>query len=199
LHDSLGQNLLLIKNRAHMALSRADAPPDIRHQLENISEMALEAITEVRQISHDLHPHQIDILGLTRAIEAMINNAAKASGVAIERKLDPVDDVFSAEAATHLYRVIQECLTNALKHAQARSVRVELEHDIRHVRLWVKDNGCGFKQEQGPAEGARGGLGLKNIAERVRILNGELLITSTAEAGTAVEVLIPISGENEAG
>jgi PAS domain S-box-containing protein len=195
LHDSLGQNLLLIKNRALLALSRTDAAADTRHQFENISEMASEAIAEVRQISHDLHPHQLDILGLTRAIEAMIGSAAQASGVAIERKLDPVDEVFSADAATHLYRVVQECLTNALKHAQARLVRVELERDVRHVRLWVKDNGCGFKPGQARPDGQRGGLGLRNIAERVRILNGELRITSTPEAGTAIEVLIPIPGE----
>jgi PAS domain S-box-containing protein len=195
LHDSLGQNLLLIKNRAQMALSRTEAPAETRHQFENISEMASEAIVEVRQISHDLHPHQLDMLGLTRAIEAMIGSAAQSSSVAIERKLDPVDDLFSADAATHLYRVIQECLTNALKHAQAQSVRVELERDVRHVRLWVKDNGCGFKPGQARSDGQRGGLGLKNIAERVRILNGELRITSTPEAGTAIEVLIPIPDE----
>jgi two-component system sensor histidine kinase UhpB len=195
LHDSLGQNLLLIKNRAQLALSRTDASADTRHQFENISEMASEAIAEVRQISHDLHPHQLDILGLTRAIEAMIGSAAQASGVAIERKLDAVDDVFSADAATHLYRVVQECLTNALKHAAARSVWVELERDVRHVRLWVKDNGCGFKQGQASPDGQRGGLGLKNIAERVRILHGELRINSTPETGTAIEVLIPIPGD----
>jgi PAS domain S-box-containing protein len=194
LHDSLGQNLLLIKNGAHIVLSRADTPPDTRHQLENISEMASEAIAEVRQISHDLHPHQLDLLGLTRAIEAMIDSAAQASGVAFERKLDAVDDVFPTDAATHLYRVVQECLTNALKHAQARSVRVELERDVRHVSLWVKDDGRGFKQEA-PVDGMSRGLGLKNIAERVRILNGELRINTTPEAGTTIEVLIPIPGD----
>src|SRR5262245_39350192 len=195
LHDSLGQNLLLIKNRAHIALSRADTPPDMRHQLENISEMASEAIAEVRQISHDLHPHQLDLLGLTRAIEAMIDGAAQASGVAIERKLDAVDDVFPTDAATHLYRVVQECLTNAIKHAQARSVRVELERDVRHVCLWVKDDGRGFKPEQAPADGGSGGLGLKNIAERVRILNGELRINTRPEAGTTIGVWIPIPSD----
>ncbi|HEU0038420.1 MAG TPA: PAS domain S-box protein, partial [Verrucomicrobiae bacterium] len=144
LHDSLGQNLLLAKNRAQLALSSGQASPETREQLEAIRDVAAQAIAEVRQIAHALHPYQLDHLGLTRAVEAMIENTAQSTNIVFEHKLDPVDDVFSPEAATNLYRVIQECLTNALKHAQARSVRLRLDRDVRHVRLLVEDNGWGF-------------------------------------------------------
>src|SRR5258706_15143812 len=101
----------------------------------------------------------------------MIENAAQSSNILFEHKLDPVDDVFSPESATNLYRVAQECLTNALKHAQPTSVQIRLERDVRHVRLLVKDDGRGFTWGQGPSGEPATGLGLKHIAERVRILN----------------------------
>ena len=195
LHDSLGQNLLLAKNRAQLALSSGLASPETREQLEAIRDVASQAIAEVRQIARALHPYQLDHLGLTRAVEAMIENAAQSTNIVFEHKLDPVDDVFSPESATHLYRVVQECLTNALKHAQARSVRIRLERDVRQVRLLVKDNGRGFTPEQRPAGGSSIGLGLKHIAERVRILNGTLQISSAPATGTAIEVVIPIPGD----
>lgn len=114
LHDSLGQNLLLVKNRAQMALAERVAVPDIREQLEGIREVATQAIAEVRQISRDLHPYQLDHLGLTWALESLIAGVAQSTAIAIERKLDDVDEVFPRDAATNVYRVVQESLNNIL-------------------------------------------------------------------------------------
>jgi PAS domain S-box-containing protein len=194
LHDSLGQNLILIKNRAELALELADASPEIRLQFQNLREMAAQAITEVRQISHDLRPYQLDQLGLTRALEAMIDTAARNSQFPIARKLDAVDDLFTPEAATHLYRVAQESLSNILKHARAKSARVGLERDVRAVRLWIEDNGQGFAA--GPAKGVPPveGLGLSSIAERARILGATLRIDSVPGQGTRIELAVPHTG-----
>lgn len=189
LHDSLGQNLLLIKNRVQQAL-RSGAN-DWREQLEAASRLASEAIAEVRHISHDLRPYQLDQLGLTRALEALIDGAAESTKTVFERKLDNVDEVFAPEAATNLYRIVQECLTNILRHAQAQKVRIELERDIHNVRLWVVDDGCGFAPNP-EGELPSGGLGLRNISERVRILGGALKIHSEPGKGTSVEILLPI-------
>ena len=194
LHDSLGQNLILIKNRAQIALDMAAAAPDLRAQFQNLQDMAALAIAEVRQISHDLRPHQLDQLGLTRALEAMIDGAAQNSNLPIERKLDPVDDLFTPEAATHFYRVAQESISNILKHARARSARVGLERDIREVRLWIEDDGQGFKAAPEESALPKDGFGLSSIAERVRILGGMLRIESAPGKGTRVEVVIPHSG-----
>ncbi len=193
LHDSLGQNLLLVKNRAQLGLSAAGASPELRRQLEGIREVAAQAIEEVRQISHDLRPYQLDQLGFTRALEVMIDNAANSSGIAIQRKLDAVDDVLSGEAATHLYRVAQECLNNVLKHAQARRVFVELERDVREVRLCVQDDGKGFDLREGSRADTSLGFGLRNIAERVRILGGALQLASKPGSGTRTVVTIPVA------
>jgi PAS domain S-box-containing protein len=194
LHDSLGQNLLLVKNRLQLALSRADIPEEPRKQLAGVLDLATDAIGEVRQISHDLRPYQLDALGLTGALKTMIENAAGATSVVFQHKLEPVDDVITGDAATNLYRAAQECVNNILKHADARLVRVALERDIHHVRLWIADDGRGFEiGANGGGAPGRGGLGLKNIAERVRILGGTLTVDSQPGKGTRIEALIPVA------
>jgi len=191
LHDSLGQNLLLVKNRAQLGLAVAGAPPELRQQLEGIREVAAQAIDEVRQISHDLRPYQLDQLGFTRALEVMVDNAAKSSGINFTRKLEAADDVLSGEAAINLYRVAQECFNNILKHSQARNVRIELERDVREVRLAIQDDGQGFDPTQAARIEASPGFGLRNIAERVRILGGVFKVESGTGKGTRMEVTIP--------
>ncbi len=189
LHDSLGQNLLLIKNRAQLALtSDGGIPAALREQLEAVNQVASQAISEVRQIAHDLHPYQLDHLGLTGALDAMLTAAAESTGIVIERKLDPVDDVFGRESATHVYRLVQESLNNVLKHSRAIRARVTLERDVREVRLWIEDDGCGFQSDE-----ATRGLGLKNMAERVRILGGRFKVDSRPGQGTRAEATVPIA------
>lgn len=192
LHDSLGQKLLIIKNRCQLALGEGVGPREVLAQAEGISTLASEAIAEVRQISHDLHPYQLDHLGITRALEAMIDSASEGGGVIFERKLDRVDDLFSTEDATNLYRVVQESMNNILKHSRATRARLVLERDVKELILRIEDDGCGF--EAGLAAGGGKGLGLRNIAERVHILNGRLKVDSRPGAGTRIEVTIPLVG-----
>jgi two-component system, NarL family, sensor histidine kinase UhpB len=193
LHDSIGQNLLLVKNRVQLALTRKRLPADLREQLEDIGKLALQTIAEVRQISRDLHPYQIEHLGLTRALAAIIDNAAEASSIKFEKKLESADDVFSREAATHIYRIVQECLNNILKHSQAKKSRIILERDVHEVQLTIDDNGCGFEPDK--TKNGRNGLGLKNIAARVQMLGGRLGVDSAPGKGTHIKVTIPILAE----
>jgi PAS domain S-box-containing protein len=187
LHDSLGQNLLLLKNRAQLALDEGDVPATLRWQFESFRDLAGQAIAEVRQISYDLHPYQLDQLGLTRALDGMIAGAVRNTGFPFERRLDDVDDLFPPEAATHLFRIVQEAVNNVLKHARARSARILLERDVHEVHLLVEDDGGGFTPVGGPLPG----LGLRNIAERVRIIGGRLQIDSAPGRGTRIDVVIP--------
>jgi PAS domain S-box-containing protein len=190
LHDSLGQNLLLIKNRARLALTKASQPAEMRDQLDHISELVTTCLAEVRQISRDLHPYQLEHLGLTRSLETLVDNLAQASAVKCQRKFEPVDDLFTGEAATSLYRIVQESLNNILKHSQAGHVKLGLERDIHEVTLRIEDDGCGFQTGR-----AGKGLGLKNIGERVRMLGGRCQIVSQPGQGTRIAVTIPIPAE----
>jgi PAS domain S-box-containing protein len=188
LHDSLGQNLILIKNRIQLALELPGATPAVIDQFEGLKELVTYAIAEVRQISHDLRPHQLDQLGLTLALQSLIDGTARSSPLSIERHLDAVDDLFTPEEATHLYRVAQECLANILKHSNAQIARIGLERDLQSVRLWIEDDGHGFPA--GPTKSGlpSGGIGLSSIAERVKILGGTLDVTSGPSTGTRVEI-----------
>jgi PAS domain S-box-containing protein len=191
LHDGLGQNLLLIKNRAQLALGKEDSVASLREQIEGISELASQTIAEVRQIARDLHPPQLDHLGLTRALEAMIDGIAQASEIIFECKLDQVDDIFSKDAAMNLYRIVQESLNNILKHSRAKRANIKLERDVHEVELSITDDGCGFAPDE-TGEHPKG-LGLKNIAERVKILGGRLKMDSQPGNGARVVVTIPFS------
>jgi PAS domain S-box-containing protein len=192
LHDSLGQNLLLVKNYAQLAVSAGLGSPQAREQLETIMQLSSDAIAEVRRISHDLCPYQLDDVGLTLALEALINKTSGSTEIRFAHKLDSVDDLFSSEAASSLYRVVQECLNNILKHSGASSVNIRLERDVRHVDLWMEDDGRGFDVSATPEKGRAGGLGLRNIAERVRLLGGELKLDSQPGKGTRIKVKVPI-------
>jgi len=194
LHDSLGQNLLLIKNLAQMAL-REQEPAQTYERVASIDHLAAQCIAETRQISRDLHPHQLDHLGLKRALESMLESVAQASVITFQWKIDCVDELFSAEGAMNLYRIVQESLNNILKHSRAKNARVDLERDIHEVQLCISDDGCGFSP--GRLAENKKGLGLKNIPERVRMLGGSLKVDSAPGGGTRIDVVIPVAAEPE--
>ena len=195
LHDSLGQNLSIIKNSAQLALLQKRIPRAVREQLDGIGDMASKTIAEIRQISHDLHPPQLDHLGLTRALDALVESAGAASGIIFKKRLDTVDDAFSRDAATNLYRIVQEGLNNILKYSRAKTARVILERDLREVLLKIEDDGCGF--DIGKPVNSGKGMGLKNIAERTRMLGGKLKLDSAPGKGARMEITIPIAVEPE--
>jgi PAS domain S-box-containing protein len=192
LHDSLGQCLSLIKNHVQLILLQKRIPAAARKELETISETTSAAIAEMRRISQDLHPYQLDHLGLTGALTALLESAANASHIVFEKKLDGVEGVFSRDAAANLYRIVQEAVNNILKHSGAKHSRITLERDVRDVRLFIEDDGQGFSPN-----GQAKGMGLKNMAERARILGGSLKLDSAPGNGVRIEIIVPISAERE--
>jgi PAS domain S-box-containing protein len=189
LHDGLGQNLTLIKNSAQMALRNAKSD-EAREQVTGINQLAAQCIAEARQISRDLHPHQLDFLGLKRSLEAMLENIAQASEIKFTWKIDDTDKIFATDAAMSIYRIVQESLNNILKHSRAKNVDVRLERDVHEVLLRIADDGCGFNP--GKLSANKNGFGLKNIAERVRMLDGKLTVDSAPGEGARVEITIPV-------
>lgn len=194
LHGSLGQNLLIIKNRAELAL--ASQPEAAATQLKEISQLCSLAIEETRRTAHNLGPRHLEQLGLTEALDAMIDRVADSTGIRFQRKLEIVDELFNAEAATNIYRIVQESLNNVMKHAQASEAKVFLIRDLKHVQLVVQDNGRGFEKPRTNGHRSNGGLGLAEIGERVRILNGRLDVESRLGEGTRLAVTLPIRNES---
>lgn len=181
LHDSLGQQLLIIKNSALIGLHSENG----REQLDDISETASQAIDEVREISYNLRPYQLDDLGLTRAIESILKKMEDAAEVEFSSVIDSIDGMFPPEAETHLYRIVQESLNNIVKHARASSAHIRIERNGRRVEITIQDNGRGFSPEK-TARTERGGFGLKGIAERARMLGAKYVIHSAPGQGTTI-------------
>lgn len=178
LHDGLGQQLLLIKNKL---IQKND--PETKVMVET-------AIEDVRSISRDLHPFQLQEFGITRAIELTLNQVDENTPLFISAELDNIDNVFDKKQEMNLYRIVQEAMTNILKHAQAEAGKVMLIKEKGGVKLEIKDNGIGFDFSEKYQN--IHSLGLKTLLERTKFLNGQMKVISKRNIGTTLEFYFPI-------
>ena len=189
LHDSLGQQLVVIRNRAMLGETLADDATRSRGQFDEIASSAAQAIDEVRTIAHNLRPVNLDRLGLTAAIEEMVENVARATGLQFSADIAPLDGLLTKDEEIACYRVIQESANNIVKHAGATKAYVEMWREDGALRITVRDNGRGVGEPV-----ARGtGLGLTSITERLRMLGGSLRIDSAPGQGTALNINVPLT------
>jgi ligand-binding sensor domain-containing protein/signal transduction histidine kinase len=194
LHDSLGQSLLVVKNRALLgALTQQDGG-EARKQFDEIGATVAQTLEEVRTIAYNLRPHHLEQLGLTTTIRAMVEKSAESSGIGISSDLDDIDGLFPPDQEITIYRIIQESVNNVIKHARARQAQVAVRCHEDHVEITIRDDGQGFVSSASTAEAALGGgFGLKGIAERAHMLGGTHTIESGPGRGTTVTVRIGVS------
>jgi signal transduction histidine kinase len=193
LHDSLGQNLLVIKNQARLAMQPSTDESVLRHRLDEISGCASQAIEEVREITHALRPYQLDRLGLAQTIRATVSLAAENSAIVFASHVDDIDKVFDKESEIHVYRIVQEGVNNIVKHSAATEAAVVVKRLAGTVSLSIRDNGKGLDAvAMQHSNSPDVGQGLSGIDERVRILGGTLAIDSRSGHGTTLSIEIPI-------
>ena len=189
LHDSLGQNLLVIKNRAMLATRTAN--DDTLEQLNEISSVTDQAIDEVSEISYNLRPYHLDRLGLTRAIEAMLRRVSGSSGILFSSAIDTIDGLLDQNAEISIYRIVQESVNNVVKHSGATEARVSVKKNSHEMEIVISDNGRGINSEAGANDSRPGGgFGLIGIAERARMLGGRHALQSATGSGTTLTVYI---------
>jgi signal transduction histidine kinase/ligand-binding sensor domain-containing protein len=192
LHDSLGQNLLIIKNRAVLGARSADGEYG-KKQLLDISTGASSAIEEVRRISYNLHPYHLDSLGLTKSIKAVIQNLEATTAIRLLSDIDDIDGLFNQEKEINFFRIIQECINNIIKHSEAEEALIRIKRNKEKVSVIIKDNGKGFDMgRNGGIIDPAGGFGLRNLRKRIDILKGELSIKSAKDEGTTITFNIRI-------
>jgi signal transduction histidine kinase len=194
LHDSLGQELLVIKNRALLGLKASPPGAPAPEHLEAISQMTSQALQEVRDITYNLRPYQLDQFGLTEGIVAIVSKLGSAGGIHFAVDVDPIDGLFSPADESHLFRVIQEATNNIVKHSGASQARVRIQREPGRLRVRIEDNGRGFASEteattQRPAAE---GFGLPGMAERVRILRGTMQVKSEPGRGAHLDITLPV-------
>lgn len=178
LHDGIGQQLLVIKNKL-MASGDADTKKMVDHTIE-----------EVRTISRDLHPFQLQELGITKAIEYTINMIDENTTLFISAEIDNIDNIFSREDEVNIYRIIQESLSNILKHAQAEAGKVSVKKFANNILISIRDNGVGFDFAEKYQDVKS--LGLKTLLERTKFLKGQMKVTSKKDSGTVLEFQFPL-------
>lgn len=188
LHDSIGQNLSATNIFLQQNLKKINEGIVDREGLNKASELIVETLDEVRRISQRLYPKQIERLGLTVSIEAMVKRLTETTGININTNIENIDSFLSKENEVQYFRVIQELLNNTIKHAEANSVELNIKKAKIFIITDVEDNGVGFDIED--KMGA--GFGLMNIDERIRILKGNYDIKSSAGKGTKFRITIPI-------
>jgi signal transduction histidine kinase len=191
LHDGVGQSLIVVKNK--VLLLRKGAPPGEKGAaaLDSLAEYVTSTIGEVRRISYGLRPFQLDLLGLTQSVRSLAEASAEASQMHLETDLADLDGLFSPEAEINIYRIVQECLNNAVKHSGATAGRVVARTTSDWLTLVVEDNGRGFTLEKG-SDVPGGGFGLLGIRERLNILGGRLEVRQAEPQGTRILITIPI-------
>lgn len=189
IHDELGQNLLALRIEADMLASRTEGQHSRLNQRARWTLSQIDrTIKSVRQIINDLRPNVLD-LGLGAAVEWQIAEFIRRTGIRCELNGERDDIKLSDSAATALFRILQESLTNIERHAKATQVNVTLQVDSRRISMAVTDNGIGFESEGRTKPGS---FGLVGIEERSRILGGTSSVTSLPGRGTTVSVSVPL-------
>jgi len=197
LHDTIAHDILLTKSKALLALRNPNDNENLKNALNEISDMSSETINDVRGISYNLHPHQLERLGFSAAIESIIKDISKASEINFNVEVDNVDDVISKEAEINLYRVIQEGINNIIKHSGAAEAELKVIRLERQIIISISDNGKGIDSKNESSSDTKHGFGLSGIAERVKILKGELKIESEINKGTALRISVPFRSQKK--
>jgi signal transduction histidine kinase len=191
IHDELGQALTAMKMDLSLIRRRllSDGLGEPAAKIQDIELGATRIIRTVRKIATDLRPGILDELGVVAAIKWMAKNFQNRTGISCKVVVKGSDKISDYTQATVIFRIVQESLTNVMRHAAASQVYVTLERKDDLVDLEVRDNGIGIKE--GRISDSKS-LGLVGIRERVLLLGGEASISGKPGEGTIVRVTLPM-------
>jgi signal transduction histidine kinase len=190
LHDGIAQSLAALNIRVRLARNTTDS--QVRaSDLEDVSAGIADAILELRRMARGLRPPALEMLGLAAAIESHARSATEAAGVDAVIHAENVTGLLSPDAELAVYRILQESLSNVIRHSGASQVRIDLAQIDGGVQLTIEDDGQGF-DTTAMMTGDRG-LGIFGMKERASFMSGVLDITSSAGHGTRVSLTVPIT------
>lgn len=191
LHDDICQRLAMLSLRIEkLAKGWAIGQIQSGEQLKQILQQSTELTKDVQTLSHQLHPSILDNLGLVTAVKSLCREVSEESGVVVEYVNNNIPEPLPREVSLSLFRVVQEALHNAAKYSGQRYLKVHLRGKSDELELEVVDRGVGFdttSTKNSP------GLGLVSMRERVHLLNGTINIDSRPNAGTRIQVRLPIA------
>ena len=193
LHDSIGQKLLLIKNQLLLKI-RTSPDKESTELLRGISNLTGETIREVRTISCNLRPQHLDQLGLTTAIEIIVEEVSESSDIKFHLSVDDIDELLPKQDEINFFRIVQESINNIVKHSQAADAIIKIKKTNTLIDLEISDNGIGIKKN---ILHMNKGLGLTGMHERARMINARLSIIFPDDGGTIIEMEYPLKKYKE--
>jgi signal transduction histidine kinase len=197
LHDEIGQALTAVKMNLQAAQRLAEDPVLLSYQ-QDCMDTVDRTLYQVRSLSLDLLPSVLDDLGLEPALRWLVAHLARQTGVSIQLDVDSLDGRLRPDLELACFRVAQEALTNAVRHAQAEQVHVELRRRKGEVQLVVLDDGVGFDVQAAFERATRGAsLGLLGMRERVSLVGGQIDIMSAPGQGSEIRAQFPTSGRGD--
>ena len=189
IHDDFTQRLALVSMKIGNLTGRdgASSPEELDASLEEIRKSTTAVASDLRDLSHQLHPAMLGLLGLIRALQAQCEEFQRIRGIQTVFETSISDRDASPQTATCLYRVLQEALMNVAKHSGSSVARVSLDRSGTELAMRIRDQGQGFPDEAAALKG----IGLLNMRERVQFLNGTLTVNSSPGNGAEVLVRVP--------
>ncbi len=178
LHDSVGQKLMLLTRKTKVS---GDAEMQF---------LAGDTLDELRSISRGLHPSSLERVGITAAVVSLINEVDKNTNIFFTNEIENIDNCITKERSLHLYRIIQEVLTNIVKHSDAKAAFVTIKKNKRVIETTIVDNGKGFDYSANVKNVSS--LGMKTLLERTKIIKSHLEIKSEINRGTTIAITTPI-------
>jgi len=187
LHDETGQALTSIL-LGLKPLEETAATHDARSAIASLRELVVSTLRDVRRLAVELRPSALDDFGLVTAVERLVDGFREQSALEVDLEAQLGEERLPSEVETAFYRIVQEALTNIVKHADAKRVSVVLTRRDMSVAAVVEDDGCGFDANATREDG----LGLTGMRERVGLVGGRLRIESASGSGTTVRAEVPL-------
>ncbi len=189
LHDEVGQALTAVKLELQMLDEQVNCQCGESVSLQGSINLIDHTINLVRRQSVSLRPPQLDDIGLPAALETMLRGFAERTGIVINKRFDYPEDRLPNYIETEIYRCVQESLTNVARHARAGQVEVEMQLSKKSLTIKIRDDGIGFIPDHLAVSADH--IGLTGIRERVKLIDGQVLIESAPGRGTMVQIIVP--------
>lgn len=194
LHDEIGQDLTSVLLGLRLVeTSLSSGPPDLdaaRKHSGELRELVTDALGDVRRLAFELRPTVLDDVGLLAAVQRLAADVAARHGITFQLEVDGLGQAerLPAEIETVAYRVVQEAVTNVVRHARAASLRIDVARTADHLRTTVTDHGVGFD----PTTVGSPSLGLRGMLERAALVGGHVSLTAAPGQGTTVVLEVPL-------
>jgi signal transduction histidine kinase len=188
LHDSTAQTLAALLLELSV-LAGDNTDPRLEDRITRVRAIVSDVLDEVRLLAHTVHPRVLDDLGLAAALQLLARESIQRSNVTVTYTGPAKVDGLDTHSASALYRIAQEAVGNAIRHANAASVAVRLREGVSDMELEISDDGIGFAPDE--VEGHRPGMGLFTMRERAALVGGRLIVKSTDGKGTRVVAVVP--------